>query len=608
MNNEKDNDMFMYHDSDICNLDNNADVENNFWKGNSVMDYDLKLDEFVLDKNENVKQRMQEELTKKNLKIFNIDKEERNKNIQQTNKNMNANDSSSERINENSNSLSPNYPTASSIDHTSISNKIESKENIDNEESCTSEENSESLYNHNSCAQSHKNLSYNHNGANICNINNCKCLLINYNDLTITERMKFKREKTKMLLEKKTKRHNEESSFSRTCLNETKATNFSNINGSLNVNEILINDLTCNTVQQNTITKKDIKMLRNRISAQRSRDRKKKEMDELKLISQNLINETLNLKQQLDIKDRELMLLKEKLSKICKKCTGIVNEVEINQEKNKKYQLVEVSRRNFTTNLKYSLMTGFLVIVCFLGVFSIFNNSNIKEENSLSLSPRILKSVESSNIDEESESTSAKSGSFKTSENSYNLTELIPFENQVYNGKSLEIYNKGKGSPFSIVKDFTKKTNRMREEQFLGKKRMEFNLKMNNKNKKTKIGGFLQKKIEKEELCVNTEGLQWSIQEEIQLNDDSIQNDKSIIHKSNHEQNNEDQNYIVPFKSQHNASDKMLLNSLNENIKSLYCRDFITTAEENTNMFNSLFKKLNLKMQEELLGKKYIYF
>ena len=129
-------------------------------------------------------------------------------------------------------------------------------------------------------------------------------------------------------------------------------------------------------MQPTQLSKKEIKMYRNRISAQRSRDRKKKEMDDLKMISKNLLDENNYLKKELEIRDRELFEMREKLSKLCSNCVQAVNASSVNNYttnnlfNSKKLSLVDLSRRTFTNNMKYSLMAGFLVVFFIIGTLS----------------------------------------------------------------------------------------------------------------------------------------------------------------------------------------------------------------------------------------------
>jgi predicted RNase H-like nuclease (RuvC/YqgF family) len=265
-------------------------------------------------------------------------------------------------------------------------------------------------------------------------------------------------------------------------------------------------------------------MLRNRISAQNSRDRKKKEFDELKLISQTVINENKYLKKQFDDKSREIAMLREKISKVCdncnKMCNGMTPEVvDFSFSRN---------TQGITGKLKYSLMAGFLVVVCLLGSLT-YNNvtDNLQTEQVRVLVegvPEIPVSITEQNAG----------------------TDIMPYN------KDIEIYKSN--YPFRITKE--KKQN----SSFLNRKRYDFLVRMDDKNKK-----FLN-----ENTCPNTDTLNYSISE-----------DKGILPTT-------DSNII---NYDYNILDKEFYH---KNIKSMYCRDFIT-AEQNSRIFNTMFEKVNFQ-------------
>lgn len=166
---------------------------------------------------------------------------------------------------------------------------------------------------------------------------------------------------------------------------------------------------------RNNLSKKELKMLRNRISAQKSRDRKKKEMDDLKLITQELFNQNVKLKKRLEEKETQINQI---FSTLCKSCVVKLNTSSKSnicmlasgqkadnyldvEDINRKYALDSAEDRNkiddlrnnlmntkrkrnidFSTmmnhsnrngiskNLKCTLMTGFLVIACIIGSFA----------------------------------------------------------------------------------------------------------------------------------------------------------------------------------------------------------------------------------------------
>jgi hypothetical protein len=168
--------------------------------------------------------------------------------------------------------------------------------------------------------------------------------------VSLSERMRIKKEKTKKLLEKK--QHRE---FFRSVFNF----NFNSDKNSEFENSI------------SSLSKKEIKMLRNRISAQKSRDRKKKEFDELKLISQNILNENHLLKKEIQNKDREITEIKEKLRKICEGYRG----------QNVGEEITDVDVRLTTSNdkLKFHLMAGVFAVVSIICSFSNPTNNPIEK-------------------------------------------------------------------------------------------------------------------------------------------------------------------------------------------------------------------------------------
>ena len=227
------------------------------------------------------------------------------------------------------------------------------------------------------------------------NMENNNDFINNYQNIPLKERMKIKKEKTKKLLENKTQRNN---------LNEeSKENNLENISNSNNNQENIsssnihsINNSQNNILNPDLISKmnkKEIKMLRNRLSAQRSRDRKKQELIDLKTITKSLLEENEKLRN--DIKERDNKI-NQLLNLICTKCkeklnnTNLEIKVEdrfdsINTNINDETQLTPNSIIVGKTKLAL-LMTGLFTIFCIFGTF-IGPNRNIirqlKEKNSL---------------------------------------------------------------------------------------------------------------------------------------------------------------------------------------------------------------------------------
>lgn len=106
---------------------------------------------------------------------------------------------------------------------------------------------------------------------------------------------------------------------------------------------------------RNNLSKKELKMLRNRISAQKSRDRKKKEMDDLKLITQELFNQNIKLKKQLEEKENKISEFKEMFNSLCDNCRGKLNSLNSKNKNSGNYLLEEnkLFLNSFNNNNKY---------------------------------------------------------------------------------------------------------------------------------------------------------------------------------------------------------------------------------------------------------------
>ncbi len=188
----------------------------------------------------------------------------------------------------------------------------------------------------------------------------------------------------------------------------------------LSLNENSFNGI----INRNNLSKKELKMLRNRISAQKSRDRKKKEMDDLKIITQELFNQNIKLKKQLEEKENTITEIKNIFNSLCKICKGRLNnklssnmqiednvlndnvvsnnckylesaetiiccdiketkilnksidDLRNNLISNKRNRVVDFptivnsGNRRINNNIKCGLVTGFLVIACIVGSFA----------------------------------------------------------------------------------------------------------------------------------------------------------------------------------------------------------------------------------------------
>ena len=170
-----------------------------------------------------------------------------------------------------------------------------------------------------------------------------------FQTMSLKERMKIKKQKAKKLLENKTQRTtiHEESKENNYEKNNSVSLNNSqeNISGLIsnnnsssysNNNNSNLNSTNINNISQNVLSKmskKEIKMLRNRLSAQRSRDRKKKELIDLKSITKSLLEENEKLRNEIKERDDKINKL---LNLLCSNCQEKIkmNNFEITVEKN----------------------------------------------------------------------------------------------------------------------------------------------------------------------------------------------------------------------------------------------------------------------------------
>ena len=176
--------------------------------------------------------------------------------------------------------------------------------------------------------------------------------------LPLNERMKLKKEKTKKLLENKKKRSTlEEESKSKENIDNKEG------NGINNLDKISLSKL----------SKKELKMLRNRLSAQRSRDRKKKELIDLKIITKNLLQENQKLRNGIKERDNKINQLMNLICPECKNKLNGKNQFEISIKENNdtlnnndKTQLTPSSIIGGKKKLAL-LMTGLFTIFCVFG-------------------------------------------------------------------------------------------------------------------------------------------------------------------------------------------------------------------------------------------------
>jgi len=169
--------------------------------------------------------------------------------------------------------------------------------------------------------------------------------------LNLSERMKIKKEKAKLLLDKKTNREHNSISL----------------------------------IENNKkISKKELKMLRNRLSAQKSRDRKKKEFDKLKQLTEDLINENNILKNKIKNNENKFYQINNTFQYLCKDCKEII------KKHNNQDNLININdnsifnKNNLSFKNKCTLITGLLTIICLLGTFfTNYENNNINNKRIL---------------------------------------------------------------------------------------------------------------------------------------------------------------------------------------------------------------------------------
>ena len=213
-----------------------------------------------------------------------------------------------------------------------------------------------------------------------------------FQTMSLKERMKIKKQKAKKLLENKTQRTtiHEESKENNYEKNNSVSLNNSqeNISGLIsnnnsssysNNNNSNLNSTNINNISQNVLSKmskKEIKMLRNRLSAQRSRDRKKKELIDLKSITKSLLEENEKLRNEIKERDDKINKL---LNLLCSNCQEKIkmNNFEITVEKNiDSINSIVDDETQLTPSTIVAgkkklalLMTGLFTIFCLFGVF-----------------------------------------------------------------------------------------------------------------------------------------------------------------------------------------------------------------------------------------------
>ena len=219
----------------------------------------------------------------------------------------------------------------------------------------------------------------------------------NYKNIPLKERMSIKKQKTKKLLENKTQRistqeESKENNVDKNTISNNTQENLSSSSNNNSINNININSLNPSVIAK--MNKKEIKMLRNRLSAQRSRDRKKKELIDLKTITRNLFEENEKLRNEIKERDNKI---KELINLLCPKCqeklkqnnSEIIVKESYNVINNTDNNEMQLTPSNIIAGKKKLalLMTGLFTIFCIFGTFTASNSQNflrnLKEKSRL---------------------------------------------------------------------------------------------------------------------------------------------------------------------------------------------------------------------------------
>jgi hypothetical protein len=413
--------------------------------------------------------------------------------------------------------------------------------------------------------------------------------------MTLSQRMRIKKEKTKFLLGEKKRRESETDEGS-ICQSQIYSQSYSS---SSNKDYIIDEDKFIPLVEKmDILTKKEIKILRNRISAQKSRDRKKQELDELKIVSNNLFAENNLLQNKLSETERELKLLKEKI-KNCERCGKGQDENNLTISQERKHNnhnhnsihhntiistnsqrnhtlntsisdMSNASRSNFSSSRsKLGLFTGLFLVVFLIGclMLSPINENKLRVLQSLPEPSReIPLNIES------------------------NQTAMVEFKGDSkiinnLNPKNLPV--KKKDHPVAV---------RHSDENLLGRKRNEFMINMANKfrvaqsidkiNNVPRNYNFRNdnlnsfKEPNASEYCINNNDVTCQIKDETQkLN-------KYIVPKNYFE------NLIgVDMDSSKNEKEISVINNFKGNVESLLCKDYVTTSDNKNHNFEEIIRK-----------------
>jgi hypothetical protein len=314
-------------------------------------------------------------------------------------------------------------------------------------------------------------------------------------------------------------------------------------------------------------------MLRNRISAKMSRDRKKKEFEQLVTISKNLMNENYMLNQELEKKEKDLQFFKNTSNSLCENCKHIMLSKNLQDPCPTIFSMDDVTvegRSNFTNYLKYSVYASFLAVMCIIGAFSL----PILSPEAISSVTGVVNPVDYVEHTPRMLLSLPEIVENKTLVQNKTSTDLVLMEKLIQIYKPKDYYSKPKP-----VSKPTPVYQRAKENEFLGKKRRDFVNRMRQKvniegkvYKNTSLGGSRRSGFYDQQLCLaNDKHLSWSIQdEEIKQEDANME----YIHQSS------ENNQLALLR------DIEVEKALDSKVNSLYCNDY------SSNKNQEIFKKL----------------
>ena len=277
----------------------------------------------------------------------------------------------------------------------------------------------------------------------------------NYNGLSLKQRMKLKTAKTKKLLENKTKRTFEDECKENSDVENNETNEI--IDNEINNNEINNNGINNNEIKNNkkneislkNLTPKEIKMYRNRISAQRSRDRQKKELCDLRTITKKLLEENENLRKEIIKRDNKINYI---MQMICDKCREKLVK-NFDENNNIDEYTDQITSSNILINKKKMalLMTGLLAVFC---IFGVFMSPNLQKNN-------ILRNLKEKNLNKEINNEEKRVNVPFLIEKDYTMRHQKELEKKIKINNTFEnITDNSSNSSVSIDEDKTKNKNK----------------------------------------------------------------------------------------------------------------------------------------------------